>query len=81
MYQHLTMADNGRLVIPAALRTAIGLPDGGKLVARVENGAVILEPIEAAIRRARELVRRYVPAGAPLVDELIAERRQAAAHE
>lgn len=78
---HLTMAANGRLVIPANMRAELGLQNGGRLVARVENGAVILEPIDAAIRRARALVRRYVPEGSRLVDELIAERHEAAKHE
>ena len=78
---HLSMAGNGRLVIPAGMRTEIGLPDGGKLVARVEGGAVILEPFDIALRRARALVRRYVPEGVSVVDELIAERHAAAGHE
>ena len=34
-----------------------------------------------AIRRAQALVRRYVPAGRSLVDELIAERRAESARE
>jgi AbrB family looped-hinge helix DNA binding protein len=81
MQANLTMASNGRLVIPAPMRAEIGLQDGGKLVARVENGVVLLEPIDAAVRRARSLVRQYVPEGVSLVDELIAERHAAAAHE
>ena len=63
------------------MRTEIGLPDGGKLVARVEDGAVILEPFDIALRRARALVRRYVPEGVSVADELIAERHAAAGHE
>ena len=51
------------------------------MVARVENGAVILEPFEVAVRRARSLVRQYVPEGVSLVDELIAERHAVARHE
>lgn len=78
---HLTMATNGRLVIPAGMRAEIGLPEGGRVVARVENGAVVLEPFGIAMHRARGLVRQYVPKGAPLVDELIAERHAAAQHE
>jgi len=78
---HLTMASNGRLVIPAALRTEIGLQEGGSLVARVENGVVVLEPIAVAVRRAQDLVRQYVPEGVSLADEVIAERHDAARHE
>ncbi len=46
-----------------------------------ENGAVIPEPIDAAIRGAQALLRRYVPEGSRLIDELIAERHEAAKHE
>lgn len=78
---NLTVAPNGRVVIPANMRAQMGLPEGGKVVARLENGAVILEPIEAAIQRAQNMVRKYVPVGTPLVAELIAERREAAKRE
>ncbi|MEC4594102.1 MULTISPECIES: AbrB/MazE/SpoVT family DNA-binding domain-containing protein [Nitrospirillum] len=78
---NLTMASNGRVVIPAQMRSALGLADGGKVVARLVDGVVVLEPIEAAIRRAQALVRRYVPEGADLIGELAAERRAAAEHE
>ncbi|CAK0758843.1 AbrB/MazE/SpoVT family DNA-binding domain-containing protein [Azospirillaceae bacterium] len=78
---HITMAENGRLIIPAGMRAEIGLPEGGKMVARVENGTVILEPFEDAVRRARDLVRRYVPQGISLTDELVAERHAATERE
>jgi|GEM_PF-7022589 len=49
--------------------------------ARVENGVVVQEPINATVRCARSLVRRYIPQDVPLVDEVIAERHEAATHE
>ncbi len=81
MPQTVSMAANGRLVIPASMRAEIGLQEGGDLVARVEDGVVVLEPIGMAVRRAQSLVRRYVPAGTSLVEEVIAERHQAAGDE
>jgi AbrB family looped-hinge helix DNA binding protein len=78
---NLTMAPNGRVVIPANMRAELGWQSGGKLVARLEDGAVILEPLDAAVRRAQAMVRQYVPQDAGLVDELISERRAAAARE
>jgi len=78
---NLTIAPNGRVVIPANMRAEMGLQAGGKVLARLVNGAVILEPIEAAIQRAQDMVRKYVPVGTPLVAELIAERREAAERE
>lgn len=78
---NLTIAPNGRVVIPATMRAAVGLAGGGKVVARVVDGAVILEPVDAAIRRAQALVGRYMRADAGLADELVAERHAAAGRE
>ena len=78
---NLTIAANGRVVIPANMRAQLGLQGGGKLVARLVDGAVVLEPVDAAVRRAQAMVAKYVPDGAGLVDELIADRRAAADRE
>jgi bifunctional DNA-binding transcriptional regulator/antitoxin component of YhaV-PrlF toxin-antitoxin module len=75
---HVTMAANGRLVIPAPLRNALKLERGGALVASVENGAIKLEPLAAVIRRVQSNVRRYVPAGEDLAGELSEDRRREA---
>ncbi len=78
---NVTMAGNGRIVVPAAMRARLGLRGGATLVARIVDGALVLEPLDAAIARAQSMVRPYVPAGASLVDELIAERRESATRE
>ncbi|MBA3812826.1 MAG: AbrB/MazE/SpoVT family DNA-binding domain-containing protein [Caulobacteraceae bacterium] len=75
------MAPNGRIVVPARMRAALGLERGGRLIARLVGRTVVLEPLDAAIRRAQASVRRYVPPGSGLVEELIAERRAAAERE
>ena len=77
----LTMASNGRVVIPARMRADLGLAGGERLAVRVLDGALVLEPVSTAIARAQQLVARYVPPGSGLVDELIAERHAAAALE
>jgi|APHig6443718053_1056840.scaffolds.fasta_scaffold531565_2 AbrB family looped-hinge helix DNA binding protein len=78
MQIHLSMAENGRVLIPAEVRAAIGLKAGGKVVARVENGALVIEPLDAAIRRVQEAMKPYTSPGESLVDELIADRRREA---
>lgn len=78
---NLTVAPNGRVVIPAGMRSAMGIPEGGPVVARLVDGVVILEPIAVAIKRAQDYVRQFVPEGVSLADEVIAERRAAADHE
>lgn len=77
----LTIAPNGRVVIPANMRTELGCQGGGKLLARLVDGTVVLEPVDAAIRRAQAMVSRYVPKGSGLVEELIAERHAASERE
>jgi AbrB family looped-hinge helix DNA binding protein len=68
------MSEKGRVVIPAAMREAIGIGVGDALDWRVEDG-------ELRIRRAQERASRYVKPGTLISDELSAERREAAKHE
>ena len=72
---------NGRIVIPRALREALGIAPGDELVLRVENDELRVTTMRRQIERARQLVRKHVKPGRSLVDELIAERRRAAKHE
>ncbi len=64
------------MVIPAAFRKEMGLKAGDEVLMRLEDGEVTLYTRAQAIRRAQELVRRYVPKDVSLADELIAERRR-----
>ena len=76
----LNVAPNGRFVIPAAMREKLGIPSGGKIVARFEDGVLILESREAALRRMRAMAAKYANGGS-VSDELIAERRAEAERE
>ena len=69
------LAEGGRIVIPAAYRQALGLHVGDEVILRLEDGEVRIFTRYQAIRRAQELVRRYIPEERSLADELIAERR------
>jgi len=73
--------ENGRIVIPAAIREAVGLKRGQDVILWAEKGEVRISSPIARMRRAQELVRKYVPEGVSLADELIAERREEAARE
>ncbi|HEV3232057.1 MAG TPA: AbrB/MazE/SpoVT family DNA-binding domain-containing protein [Candidatus Dormibacteraeota bacterium] len=76
-----TLGEGGRLVVPAGLRRRLGLKPGADVLLRLtEDGeAIRLTTPAAALRRARAAVRRYVPEGVSLADELVGDRRQAAA--
>jgi AbrB family looped-hinge helix DNA binding protein len=69
------LAEDGRIVIPAEYRQALGLQIGDEIVLRLEDGEVRVFTPKQAIKRAQELVRRYIPQGRSLSEELINERR------
>lgn len=71
----LNVLPNGRLLLPVALRRSLGVEKGGQIVAEVIDGEVRLTTPDASLDHARALFRRYVPAGAAIADEIIADRR------
>jgi AbrB family looped-hinge helix DNA binding protein len=75
------MSEKGRVVIPAAIREALGMNVGGVLDLRVEDGELRISTRQSRLRRAQERIRQIIPPGVSLADELSAERREAAKHE
>ena len=73
--------ENGRVVIPAAFRKAMGINVGDEVVLRIEDNELRISTLKRRIERAQSLVRQHVKPGTSLVDELIAERREAAKRE
>jgi len=73
--------ENGRVVIPASYRKALGIKAGDEIVLRIENDELRIMTLKRRIERAQRHVRKYVKAGRSLADELIAERREAARRE
>ncbi|WP_414581303.1 AbrB/MazE/SpoVT family DNA-binding domain-containing protein [Scytonema sp. PCC 10023] len=71
----------GRVVIPSEYRKQLGLEVGSEVMIGLVNGELRIFTLEQAIKRAQEIVRRYVPQGRSLSDELIAERRQESLRE
>jgi AbrB family looped-hinge helix DNA binding protein len=77
----IRLSEKGRLVIPAAMREALGMAVGGVLDLRVEDGELRIATRRERIRRVQERTRRIIPPGVSLSEELSAERREAAKHE
>ncbi len=73
--------ENGRVVIPASVRQALGINPGDEVVLRVEDDELRITTMKHRIERAQRLVRRHVKPGTSLVDDLIVERRKAAKRE
>src|SRR5712692_5884145 len=77
----VTMADRGRLVLPAEVRERLNINEGDRLAVILEqDGTIKLQTRAVAIRNLRGAFKHLAP-GRSLVDELIAERRREAAME
>jgi AbrB family looped-hinge helix DNA binding protein len=75
------LGSDGRIVLPAVVRRALGLRPGDQLIVDVEGREIRLMTVADAARRAQELVRRYVDPGESLAESLVAERRRELADE
>ncbi|MCY3777934.1 MAG: hypothetical protein OXH11_18310 [Candidatus Aminicenantes bacterium] len=78
-----TMTENGRLVIPAALRTRLGVAgQRHDIFFEIRGSEVILTTKMRALRRAQERLVGIVSAGSQLIsEELIEDRRAEARRE
>ena len=77
----LRVNENGRVVIPAAFRKALGIEAGDEVVLRIQDDELRITTQQRRIQRAERRARQYIKPGKSLVDELLAERREAAKHE
>ena len=73
--------ENGRVVIPASFRKRLGIRVGDEVVLQIQDDELRITTLKRSIERAQRLVRKHVKPGTSLVDELIAERREAARNE
>jgi AbrB family looped-hinge helix DNA binding protein len=73
--------ENGRIVIPAAFRKALGINVGDEVLLRMEHDELRITTLKRRVERAQRLVRKHVKRGTSLVDQLIAERRETAGNE
>jgi AbrB family looped-hinge helix DNA binding protein len=73
--------ENGRVVIPASFRKALGINIGDEVVLRIEDDELRISTLKRRIEQAQRFVRRYVKPGRSLADELLTERREAAKRE
>jgi bifunctional DNA-binding transcriptional regulator/antitoxin component of YhaV-PrlF toxin-antitoxin module len=76
----VSIKPDGRVLVPASLRHEFGASPGEPLVARVEDGRLILERRADVLRRAQRRFAKLEPTDS-LVEELLADRRAEAARE
>ena len=79
----LAISDNGRVLIPAALREQLGFKPGSRVHVEVKDGSLILTPASQRYAKLRAYFDSHLPPtpGRSLTDEFIAERRAESARE
>jgi AbrB family looped-hinge helix DNA binding protein len=75
------VSQNGRVVIPASFRRALGIKVGDEVLLRIGDDELRITTQQRRIQRAQRRARRYLKPGISLVNELLAERREAAKGE
>ena len=68
------LGQGGRIVIPAEYRESLSLRPGDEVLIRLEEEEVRILTRGRAVKRAQAVVRRYIPEGVELVDQLLADR-------
>jgi AbrB family looped-hinge helix DNA binding protein len=72
--EEVHMGAQGRLVIPSKLRRQLGLHHGDTLIARSEQGRLVVEKMDLIRKRLKSRYAR-IPNNRSLSRELVAERR------
>jgi antitoxin PrlF len=75
------LVSGGRLQIPARVRRELGLKDGDAVIMETVKGELRVRPYRDIVSEIQKRLRKYVPQGVSLADELIADRRAEAERE
>jgi AbrB family looped-hinge helix DNA binding protein len=73
------LAAGGRVVIPAPMRSALGMKIGDRLTVRLEGNELRIHTYEEGLRQANALVDKYLPEDS--VEEFLRRRREEGARE
>jgi AbrB family looped-hinge helix DNA binding protein len=74
------VASNGRMILPASVRKAMGLHGEAKVILTVEDDQVRLSPIGHGVSRAQALYREHAK-HARVTDDFLSDRKAEAATE
>lgn len=75
------VAEGGRIVIPVAMRKALGLKVGKSVTLTLNQTGLHVSTREAALKRIDELMKDRIDPDRSVVDEFIQERREEASDE
>jgi len=76
MLDRVKLGEGGRLVIPAAMREALGVKPGDEMALEVVDGELKVKSYMAVIRELQTEFSKLVPAGADVVEDFLRERRE-----
>jgi AbrB family looped-hinge helix DNA binding protein len=77
----IQVGEKGRIVIPVEMREALGIKPGDSVDISVKDHEVRISTRAARLKQAQERMRKLIPPGVSLADELLAERREEAKRE
>lgn len=80
-FYEVPMQDNGRVILPAALRKSLGLAKGDKVIIETEGETVTLTTARLRRKRAQRIAAQYRQPGAKVVDEFLSDKREDAERE
>jgi bifunctional DNA-binding transcriptional regulator/antitoxin component of YhaV-PrlF toxin-antitoxin module len=75
------MSENGRIVLPAAIRRASDVRPKEVLTVRVDDEGIHIQTRRQSIRQAQAVVRKFTKGRPGLVQEFLSERREEAASD
>lgn len=76
MLDRVKLGEGGRLVIPAAMREALGVKPGDELALEVDDGELKIKSYLAVISELQDEFNKLVPAGVDVVGDFLKERRE-----
>jgi AbrB family looped-hinge helix DNA binding protein len=76
MLDKVKLGEGGRLVIPAAMREALGVKPGDEMALEVVDGELKVKSYMAVIKELQAEFNSLVPAGTDVVGDFLRERRE-----
>jgi len=76
MLDRVKLGEGGRLVIPAAMREALGIKPGDDIALEVVDGELRVKSYRAVIAELQTEFGKLVPAGIDVVDDFLRDRRE-----
>ena len=76
MLDRVKLGEGGRLVIPAAMREALGIKPGDEMALECIDGELKVKSYVAVIRELQAEFSKLVPAGTDVVEDFLRDRRE-----